>query len=229
LQGRKSDPGFKAVIFDMDGVIVDSEPRHERAFLEIVHELGYGKNHGLRFADYIGRADHELWLDFVAKHKPAQSLQQLLTMKRDRVVEIIRREEPIFAGLADLVERLAAVCRLGLASGSERPVVEAVLSLQDLRRFFSATVTASEIKRGKPAPDIFLRAAELLGVAPAECWVIEDSKPGVGAALAAGMRVIAITNSHPADELQQATRVVSGYAEIERLLLPGQPREWVSE
>ena len=202
----------------MDGVIVDSEPRHERAFLEVVHELGYGNSHGVQWADWVGRSDHELWVDFVAKHKPAESLEQLLKMKRDRVVEIIGREEPIFAGLAELVEKLSRVCQLGLASGSERPVVEAVLSLQGLRRFFSATVTGSDIKRGKPAPDIFLRAAELLDVAPAHCWVIEDSKPGVAAGLAAGMRVIAITNTHPAQELKGATRVVKDYAEIEQVL-----------
>jgi len=74
-------------------------------------------------------------------------------------------------------------------------------------------------KRGKPAPDIFLRAAELLKVAPEECWVIEDSKPGVAAGLAAGMRVIAITNTHRAAELAHATHVVGTYAQIERLLL----------
>ena len=203
----------------MDGVIVDSEPRHERAFLEVVHQIGYGATHGVRWADWVGRSDHELWLDFVARHRPAQSLEQLLKLKRDRVLEIIRREEPIFAGLAGLVENLSRVCKLGLASGSERPVVEAVLSLQDLRRFFSATVTGSDIKRGKPAPDIFLRTAELLSVAPGDCWVIEDSKPGVAAGLAAGMRVIAITNTHPAHELRPATRVVADYAEIERCLL----------
>ena len=219
MPGRKSDYDYQAVIFDMDGVIVDSEPRHERAFLEVVHEIGYGATHGVRWADWVGRSDHELWLDFVAKHRPAQSLEQLLKLKRDRVLEIIRREQPVFAGLADLVAKLSRVCKLGLASGSERPVVEAVLSLQDLRRFFSATVTASDIKRGKPAPDIFLRTAELLGVAPDACWVIEDSKPGVAAGLAAGMRVIAITNTHPAPELQTATRVVGAYTEIERLLL----------
>jgi HAD superfamily hydrolase (TIGR01509 family) len=167
----------------------------------------------------VGRSDQVLWVDFIARHQPAQTLEQLLKLKRDRVLEILRREEPIFAGLAELVAKLARVCKLGLASGSERPVVEAVLSLQDLRRFFSVTVTAGEVKHGKPAPDIFLRAADLLGVPPASCWVIEDSKPGVAAGLAAGMKVIAITNSHPAHELRHATRVVSSYAEIERLLL----------
>ena len=63
----------KAVIFDMDGVIVDSEPRHERAFLEVVREIGYGDNHDFRFADYVGRSDKELWVDFVAKHNPQQT------------------------------------------------------------------------------------------------------------------------------------------------------------
>ena len=203
----------------MDGVIVDSEPRHERAFLEVAHELGYGQTHGVRWADWVGRSDVELWMDFIARHRPMHSLEQLLTLKRERVMEILRRDEPLFAGLAELVERLANKCKLGLASGSERPVVETVLSLQDLRRFFAASVTATEVTRGKPNPEIFLRTAELLGVAPADCWVIEDSKPGIAAALAANMRVIAITNTHPAVELRAATVVVSDYAEIARRLL----------
>jgi HAD superfamily hydrolase (TIGR01509 family) len=209
---------FKAVIFDMDGVIVDSEPRHERAFLEVVRELGYGDNLGLRFADYVGWPDQELWGDFVARHKPAQSLEELQARKRQRVVEIIRREQPLFKGLPGLIARLAGRYALALASGSERAVVEEVLRLDNLGRFFSVVVSGSDIKHGKPAPDIFLRAAELLKVGPEECWVIEDSKPGVAAGLAAGMQVIAITNTHPADELAHATHVVRTYEEIERLL-----------
>ena len=107
-----------------------------------------------------------------------------------------------------------------LASGSERQIVEEVLALEGLRRFFVVTVTASDVKRGKPAPDIFLHAAELLGVKPNACCVIEDSKPGIAAAIAAGMRVIAITNTHPAEELAHATCVVSTYEQIEHLLMP---------
>ena len=209
----------KAVIFDMDGVIVDSESRHERAYLDVVRELGYGDNHGLHFADYVGRSDELLWLDFIAKHKPLQPFEELLALKTQRVVELIRREQPLFKGLPELVGKLAGRYSLALASGSERAVVEEVLRLDSLGRFFAAVVSGSEIKHGKPAPDIFLRAAELLKVAPHECWVIEDSKPGVAAGLAAGMPVIAITNTHPADELAQATHVVGTYAEIEQLLL----------
>jgi len=223
LPPQKLSTDFRAVIFDMDGVIVDSESRHAHAFFEVMRELGYGETHGVDWADYVGRSDHDLWADFIARHEPTQSLEQLLKLKRDRVLAIIHRDQPVYAGLTELVEKLARICRLGLASGSDRPVVEAVLSLRDLRRHFSATVTASEVQRGKPDPAIFLRTAALLDVAPAECWVIEDSKPGVAAARAAGMRVIAITNTHPADELRRATVVVKNYAEIELLLLGTQP------
>ena len=203
----------------MDGVVVDSEPRHERAFLEVVRELGYEHCLGMKFADYIGRSDKELWDDFLARHSPRQSLEELLAMKRNRVIEMIGREKPLFDGLPALIAKMSARCPLALASGSERPVIEAVLALQDLRRHFSAVVSVSDVRQGKPAPDIFLRAADLLGVAPGDCWVIEDSKPGVAAALAANMRVVAITNSYPAEELRHATVVVETYAEIEQYLL----------
>jgi HAD superfamily hydrolase (TIGR01509 family) len=211
--------GARAVIFDMDGVIVDSEPRHERAFLDVVTKLGYGANHGVQFAKFIGRTDRELWVDFVERHKPPHSLDALLAMKRARVLAILRQDQPVFSGVPELVQKLAARYRLGLASGSEPLVVQEVLNFRGLRQFFSAVTTSSEVKHGKPAPDIFLRAAHLLNVEPRECWVIEDSKPGVAAGLAAGMRVIAITNTHPPAELANATRVVRTYPEIAEILL----------
>jgi len=140
-------------------------------------------------------------------------------MKRERVVEIIRREQPVFDGLPELIKKLAIQYQLAVASGSERQVVQEVLSLEGLRGLFPVVVSSADVKRGKPAPDIFLRAAELLNVSPTDCWVIEDSKPGVAAGLAAGMQVIAITNTHVAAELGQAAYVVSTYEEIGRLLL----------
>jgi HAD superfamily hydrolase (TIGR01509 family) len=208
-----------AIIFDMDGVIVDSEPHHERAFYDVLRDLGHPLGHGMKFEDYVGRSDFEMWVDFVAKHKPPQTVAELVALKRQRVMEVMRRVQPIFPGLTDLVEKLAVRYPLAVASGSEHPVIETVLSLKGLHRFFSAVVSSADVRNGKPAPDIFLRAAELLKVKPGDCWVIEDSKPGVAAGLAAGMKVIAITNTHPAEELQNATRVVETYEEIERILL----------
>jgi HAD superfamily hydrolase (TIGR01509 family) len=210
----------RAVIFDMDGVIVDSEPRHERAFMEVLRELGYGDNHGFDFSQYVGLTDRELWSDFIARHNPPHAMDVLQGMKRERVLRILREDEPLFKGLPELIENLAPKYKLGLASGSEPVVVEAVLRFRHLRRYFSVVTTSSEVARGKPAPDIFLRAATLLGIAPEECWVIEDSKPGVAAGLAAGMKVIAITNTHPAQELSNATMIVKDYREIEQILLP---------
>lgn len=211
---------IQAVVFDMDGVIVDSEPHHERAFLHVFEEIGYGATHGIRFSDFIGQSDVTVWHEFMARHNPPFDLAHLAALKQRRLLDLMRAAQPIFEGLPDLVRKLAAKFPLAVASGSQHPVIETVLAMKGLRPFFSTVVSFTDVKRGKPAPDIFLRAAELLGVAPARCCVIEDSKPGLAAGLAAGMRVIAITNTYPAAELKSAHHVAGTYEEIERLLIP---------
>lgn len=210
---------FAAIIFDMDGVIVDSEPRHERAFLEVFEEMGYGKTHGIDFPQYYGRSDRALWLDFIAKHQPAETLDDLSERKQRRFLDMIRREQPIFETLPELVQRLSLVYKLGLASGSYHPVIDVILSLKNLRRYFQAVVSVQDVANGKPAPDVFLRAAELLGIQPEQCCVIEDAAAGVEAARAANMTVIAITNSLPPEKLARAHYIVTTYKEIDDLLL----------
>ena len=213
-------PQFAAVIFDMDGVIVNSEPIHEMAFREIFAEIGYGANHGIDFPAYYGRSDLALWKDFIARHRPAETLAELTERKQRRFLEIVRKEEPIFDGLTGLVEKLSEHYRLAVASGSLHPVIEVILGMKNLARYFQTVVSVEDVPRGKPEPDIFLRAAELLAVAPAACCVIEDSSAGVAAARAAGMTVVAITNSLPRERLAQADVVADSYLAIERLLLP---------
>ncbi len=211
-------PVFEAVIFDMDGVIVDSEPLHERAFLEIFAELGYAANHGIAFRDYYGRSDRALWEDFIERHHPPPPLAELIARKQDRLMEILARERPIFPGVMDLIRKLAPRYRLAVASGSPHPVIDLILSIQDLRRFFPVVVSVTDVGRSKPAPDVFLRAAELLGLAPAQCCVIEDAATGVESARSAGMEVIAITNSLPAEQLSGASCVVATYDEVAHIL-----------
>ena len=210
---------FDAVIFDMDGVIVDSEPRHELAFREIFREMGYGETHGIDFPAYYGRSDRALWVDFIQMHKPAQTLEELTDWKQERFLEIIRRDQPIFEGLPELVQRLSLNYKLGLASGSLHPVIDTILAMKNLRQYFPIVVSVEDVQHGKPAPDVFLRAAELLKVAPQACCVIEDSAAGVEAAIAAGMTAIAITNSLPRTKLGRAHHVVETYREIDELLL----------
>jgi HAD superfamily hydrolase (TIGR01509 family) len=158
-------------------------------------------------------------LDFVNRHGSPRPFGTLMAMKRDRLIELIRRDQPIFEGLPDLVAKLAARFRLAVASGSPHPVIDEVLAMDGLQPFFNAVVSVTDVGRPKPAPDVFLRAAELLGMPPEACCVIEDSAVGVTSARSAGMKVIAITNSLPADQLSHATRVVDTYEKIEALLL----------
>jgi len=215
----KGKPRFAAIIFDMDGVIVDSEPRHEQAFREIFQEMGLGDRHGMDFTEYYGRSDRALWLDFIARHTPSQSLEELAAWKQGRFLEILERDQPIFEAFPGLLKRLAPHYKLAVASGSMHPVIDRVLAMRQLRLYFSAVVSVADVPRGKPAPDVFLRAAELLGVPANRCCVIEDAAAGVEGALAAGMEVIAITNTLPRARLRQATHVVETYEQIEKLLL----------
>ncbi|MBT5709160.1 HAD family phosphatase [bacterium] len=213
-----SPDSFKAILFDMDGVIVDSEPRHQRAFKEVFNEIGYGETHGMAFDAYLGKSDKLLWEDFITKHKPPQTLQELLDWRQNRFIEIINREKPLFAGIPELVSDLHKRMPIAVASGSLHPVIDAVLKLQNIRQYFSAVVSSSDVPQGKPAPDIFLRAAEELEVEPKDVCVIEDSEAGIEAGIRAGMHVIAITNSLPSERLQAAHHTVDTYAEIRSYL-----------
>jgi len=211
--------GITAVIFDMDGVIVNSEPIHEQAFYEVMRKIGWEGKHNLDFKSYLGKADYELWQDFVKKCSPKESFEELIEMKRSYVIKRLKEEKPFIPGVIALIEKLYPRYCLGLASGSEKRVIETVLGIGNLRRFFRAVVSSGDVYKGKPSPDIFLLAAKLMGVNPSETCVIEDSKPGIQAGLNAGMKVVAITTTHKPDELSGAHYIISDYAELEKLLL----------
>ena len=212
---------FSAVIFDMDGVIVDSEPRHVTAFMDVFRELDMEHTHGIEFEAYLGKSDESVWVDFVNMHQPKQSLGELQDWKQNRLIDILREEEPIFPGIPELVQLLGKHVPLAVASGSLHPVIDAVLEFDGLRQYFDAVVSIQDVgNRTKPEPDVYLRAAELLKVNPAEICAIEDSAAGVQAALNAGMQVIAITNSLPMEQLVHATCVVDKFQEVRDLLHP---------
>ena len=195
---------FDAVIFDMDGVIVDSEPIHEMSFLELWQEMGYGDNHGIHFPDFYGRSDRVLWETFIEKHHPPQPIEELLGLREERLVQMLRDKQPIFDGIPTLVRRLAKHLPLAIASGSVHRIINEVLAMRDLRRYFCCTASSEDVANSKPEPDVFLLAAERLNVKPASCCVIEDTVAGVIAGKAAGMTVMGITNTFKSGALGQA-------------------------
>ncbi len=210
----------EAIIWDMDGVLVDSEPLHKEAFLEVFRAIGYGDSHGIHFPNYYGCSDQALWVDFIDRHRPPYSREQLSAWKQERFLRRLRAQRPVFPGLTGLLEALDGNYAMAVASGSSHETIRTVLGFNELQDRFSVVVSAEDVPNGKPSPDIFLRTAAELDVDPMHCWVIEDSKAGVTAARRAGMRVLAITNSLPADALEDATRVVSSYDTIRSILAP---------
>ena len=212
---------FEAVIFDMDGVIVDSEPYHDQSFLEVWKEMGYGVCHGMHFPDFYGRSDRVLWETFIEKHHPPEPIEELIGLREERLIQLLRDKQPIFDGVPELVQRLANRFPLAVGSGSAHRIIDEVLAMRDLSRYFRCTVSSEDVEQPKPAPDIFLLAAKRLGVEPAKCCVIEDTVSGVQAANAAGMTVLAIANTFEAKALGQAgsDQIFTNYAGIGDTLL----------
>ena len=182
-----------AVIFDMDGVLIDSEQIWDREREELVKARG-GHWHPNAQREMMGMSSTE-WARYMHDRlgvplEPERINQEVI----ERISAVFRREVPVIPGALSAVERLAARWPLGLASSSNRPIIDLVLRLTGLRHFFAATVSSEEVTRGKPAPDVYVKATGLLGVRAQQCAGIEDSHNGILAVHAAGMRTIAIPN-----------------------------------
>jgi HAD superfamily hydrolase (TIGR01509 family) len=212
-----------AVIFDLDGVLVDSEQRWNGAKEALVRETG-------------GR-----WLDEApTRMMGMSSLEWSIYLRDDLAVpldadainrDVVRRmavdyreELPLLPGASAAVRALAGRWPLGLASSANREVIDLVLELAGFGDAFQVTVSSEEVERGKPAPDVYLATARGLGVDPARCVAIEDSSSGLRAAAAAGMTVIAVPNPHypPApDALALAAAAVAIVGDITPELVEG--------
>jgi HAD superfamily hydrolase (TIGR01509 family) len=184
---------IQAVVFDLDGVLVDSEHVWDEVREELARERG-GRWHDRAQADMMGMSSPE-WSRYM------HDVVGLAEAPEDINDEVVRRllaryavELPLIDGAVETVERVAESFRLAVASSSNRSVIDAVLAESGLAPCFEATVSSEEVPHGKPAPDVFLEAARRLSVAARACAAIEDSANGIRAAHAAGMRVVAIPN-----------------------------------
>jgi HAD superfamily hydrolase (TIGR01509 family) len=214
---------IEAVVFDLDGVIVDSEHVWDEVREELARERG-GRWHERAQADMMGMSASE-WSrymhDVIGLTETPAEIDQLVVA---RMLERYAKALPLIEGAVDVVLRLAETFRLALASSSNRPVIDSVLDNAGLTTAFEVTVSSEEVARGKPAPDVFLEAARLLDVPPGRCVAIEDSANGLRAAHAAGMRVMAIPNRRyppPADALALADVVAASVSDVTAPLLSG--------
>lgn len=207
---------IEAVVFDLDGVLVDSEHVWDEVREELARERG-GRWHEGAQAEMMGMSSTE-WSQYMRDviglpGPPAEINAEVVWRMQKRYAEHL----PLMEGAIQAVRRLSGAFRLGLASSSNRPLIDAVLSAAGLASFFEATVSSEEVVRGKPAPDVFVEAARRLEIAPERCTAVEDSSNGIRAAHAAGMRVVAIPNRRyppPEDVLALAAVVLDSLVDL---------------
>jgi len=217
---------LRAIIFDFDGVVADNEPIHCAMFQRVLGELGIFLSEEEYYAEYLGYDDKGCFAAALsAKGRPAPQtlIDELVARKAAVYLDYIRTHLVIFPGVHDFVREAAKQYRLAIASGALRHEIEFILEQAGIRKEFEHITSAEDVSRGKPNPDPFLhalaslnrkaRSAPLLDAG--DCLVVEDSIPGVQAAHRAGMKVLAVTNTHPAEDLREADAVRTSLKEVD--------------
>lgn len=199
---------YKAALFDMDGVILDSEPLHVAAFQTTLQGFGYTLDLDGYEAHFAGRTDEEGFRQYFAFINEEVDISTVMNEKAKQYMALASDQLLPYPGITQIINELSLSVPLALVTGSLRAEVDIALKACGLEDVFSSIVTAEDVTKGKPAPEGYLKAATELGVAAHDCVVVEDSPKGVAAAIAAGIDCIAITTTHSRDDLKAATKVV---------------------
>jgi beta-phosphoglucomutase len=212
------------VIFDFDGVIVDSEPLHYRAFQKILEPLGLGYRWETYVADYLGFDDRDAFREAFRSRERALSdadLEPLIDRKARAFLEIIATGVRPYPGAVELITAISGRLPLAICSGALRSDILPVLAQFGLSDAFDVIVTADDVSASKPDPACYRLTVERLavacpgrGIAPESCIVIEDTPGGIAAARGAGLAVVGVTTSYPADRLAGTARIVSSLEEL---------------
>jgi beta-phosphoglucomutase len=221
--------GLRAIVFDFDGVIANSEPLHFQGFRDVLAQEGIGLTEDEYYARLLGYDDVGVFQAVGAKQVARWTPAHITGLVARKAVELERLERGVsvlFDGAADAIRRAAAAVPIAIASGALGAEIRRVLDRENLTRYFLAIVSAEDTPVSKPAPDPYLRAvarlAEAIGMrlSPAECVAIEDSHWGLQSARAAGLKTVGVTNSYEAAELADADVVIDGLQalDIEQLV-----------
>jgi beta-phosphoglucomutase len=216
---------LRAVIFDFNGILIDDEPIHLELFRKVLQEEGISFSDEDYYARYLGLDDRGAFKAIFRDNGRSLSdaaLARLIERKAAFYRASIADRTIIFPGVKRLVSELAARFPLAVASGALRHEIESILQGAGLRNYFQVVVSAEDVAEGKPHPEIFIRALREIGrarpqsdpILASECLVVEDSKEGILAAQRAGIKCLAVTNSHPAAELKSANGVVASLEEV---------------
>jgi HAD superfamily hydrolase (TIGR01509 family) len=207
---------IEAVIFDLDGVLIDSEAVWDRARRQVAEENGGRWLEGATRA-MMGMSSPEWSAYMHAELGVKLTAEEISASVVSRVATLYERDLPLIPGARETVLGLAPEFRLGLASSANRPIIELVLERAGLTSSFAATVSSEEVPKGKPAPDVYLEAAHRLGIVAEKCAAVEDSSNGLRSAAAAGTKVIAVPNREfppDADALGLAAEVLGSISEL---------------
>ncbi|MEI6277878.1 MAG: HAD family phosphatase [Verrucomicrobiae bacterium] len=206
---------MKGVIFDWDGVVIDSSAQHERSWEMLAEEIGKRIPDG-HFQAGFGKKNQEIIPHLLCWSNDPIEIARLGDRKEEFYRGLVRDQGVrVLPGARELLTALreSGIPR-SLGSSTPRSNLDTLFAATGLGEFFDAVVCGDDVKNGKPAPDVFLLAARKLGLAPADCIVIEDAHVGIAAAHAAGMKVLAVATTHPLDQLADADAAVASLAEI---------------
>jgi len=223
---------LKAVIFDFDGVIADTEPVHLGAFQKTLGGLGMKLTEEDYYANYLAYDDKTFFRRFLRDRELLHDeglIAELIERKTAHYYDLIKGNIEILPGVREFLGRLAGRCRIAIGSGALRAEITDILEFAGIGGYFEVIVSAEDIENCKPAPDVYIMVLKRLNasspagdtISAAECLVIEDSLSGIEAALAAGMKCLAVSNSYAAQELSRAHMVSDSLAgvSIEDLIL----------
>lgn len=213
---------LRAAVFDFDGVLVDSEPLHYRSLRDALRPEGVEISEEEYRQVYLAYDDREAIRLALERHgeRADPARRERIEVRKVALFARLIPEVPVFEGARDLVRALQERIPLAIASGARHHEVDAILRGVSLRDAFSAIVGAEDAERTKPDPAPYLEAARRLaartpGLAPADCVAFEDSMAGIASALAAGMKVVGVAHSYPAERLRAAHRVVVSLAGVD--------------